>query len=263
MKIGLFRIASVFIALAVVLATVPLPKPLSALNHSEAVSVVNDSPSLTVFPPDNRLVDLPPTAPALHSPPAMVIENVGQFADGARFQVRGNDHTIWLAEDAIWFTVLDHPQAAPSQPMATPTPAPSGQPYKDAPRKGVNVKLSFIGANLHPRLEPFNRLDTHISYFIGSDPTKWHTDVPVWGGVRYRDLYPGIDLEMTAENAQWQLVAREEKNLSAVRMQIEGAEKISVDGSGYLHLETLAGQVMIPTMVVANAQILAQPTIEG
>ena len=25
---------------------------------------------------------------------------------------------------------------------------------------------------------------------------SWHADVPVWGGVRYRDLYPGIDLEL-------------------------------------------------------------------
>jgi hypothetical protein len=35
----------------------------------------------------------------------MFIQNVGQFADGARFQVRGGDKTIWLAEDAIWVTV--------------------------------------------------------------------------------------------------------------------------------------------------------------
>jgi|GEM_PF-4971123 len=32
----------------------------------------------------------------------MFIENVGQFADGARFQVRGGTSTIWPAEDAIW-----------------------------------------------------------------------------------------------------------------------------------------------------------------
>jgi len=33
--------------------------------------------------------------------PVMFIQNVGQFADGARFQVRGGDRTIWLAEDAL------------------------------------------------------------------------------------------------------------------------------------------------------------------
>jgi hypothetical protein len=29
----------------------------------------------------------------------MFIQNVGQFADGARFQVRGADRTIWSGKD--------------------------------------------------------------------------------------------------------------------------------------------------------------------
>jgi hypothetical protein len=33
------------------------------------------------------------------------IENVGQFAEEARFQVRGSRRTIWLTDDAIWFVV--------------------------------------------------------------------------------------------------------------------------------------------------------------
>ena len=68
----------------------------------------------------------------------------------------------------------------------------------------VNLRLSFPGASPHPRLEPFDRLETHVSYFIGADPEKWRADVPVWGGVRYRNLYPGLDLEITGENGQWQ-----------------------------------------------------------
>jgi len=36
-------------------------------------------------------------AGALHSSPLMFIENAGQSPDGARFQVRGGDRTIWLA----------------------------------------------------------------------------------------------------------------------------------------------------------------------
>jgi len=64
--------------------------------------------------------------------------------------------------------------------------------------KGVNLELSFPGANPHPRIEPFDRLDTVVSYFIGNDPDQWHSDVPVWGGVRYVNLCPGIDLVVGA-----------------------------------------------------------------
>jgi hypothetical protein len=43
---------------------------------------------------------------ALHSSPVMFIENVGQFADGARFQVRGGDKTIWLTEEWLHYNDL-------------------------------------------------------------------------------------------------------------------------------------------------------------
>ncbi|MBI5293193.1 MAG: SBBP repeat-containing protein [Chloroflexi bacterium] len=94
----------------------------------------------------------------------------------------------------------------------------------------MNIKLSFVGANPHPRLEPFSRLDTHVSYFTGSDASQWRPDVPVWGGVRYADLYPGVDLELTGEAGQYRqrLVARPGADLSAVRLRVEGADSLAL-----------------------------------
>lgn len=45
-------------------------------------------------------------AAAVRSAPVMFIENVGRFADGTRFQVRGAGGTLWLADDALWLTVV-------------------------------------------------------------------------------------------------------------------------------------------------------------
>ena len=114
---------------------------------------------------------------------------------------------LWLAEDAIWLTVVgaksqgaeEEGATAASCRLSTCTRVNPEPP----PRQAVNLRLSFPGANPHPVLEPFDRLETHVSYFIGDDPAKWRADVPVWGGVRYRDLYPGLDLEITGENGQW------------------------------------------------------------
>jgi hypothetical protein len=164
----------------------------------------------------------------------MFIENVGQFADGARFQVRGGDKTIWLTEDEIWVTVVEEPPPTPRLPdgrhpsplSVTETETESGA---SGEVQGVNIRLSFSGANPHPRLEPFNRLETVVSYFIGNDPAQWRAAVPVWGGVRYRDLYPGIDLEITGEGGHLvqRLVTRPGANLSAVRLRVEGADAVT------------------------------------
>jgi|GEM_PF-2171500 len=173
--------------------------------------------------------------PGVRASPGMFIQNVGQFADGARFQVRGGDKTIWLAEDGVWVTVVEGPHPTPGLPDGRhPSPLSAAErgegPGVRGEVRAVNIKLSFPGANPHPRLEPFNRLDTVISYFIGNDPAKWHVAVPVWGGVRYVDLYPGVDLELTGENGQVvpRLVAHPGADLSAVRLRVEGAEEVAL-----------------------------------
>jgi hypothetical protein len=191
-------------------------------------------------------------------PSVLFVENVGQFAEGARFRVWGGQHTMWLAEDAIWITVLErpHPQAGShiQERGAERPPFADNRTEEAEPSRGVNLRLSFPGANPHPRVEPFNRLETHISYFIGNDPDNWRSDVPVWGGVRYVDLYPGIDLEVSGENGQTaqRVVAHGATDLSVVRLCVEGAEEVAVDGQR-LRLRTAAGALTLPLLTVEGA----------
>ena len=185
-------------------------------------------------------------AEALRSSPVMFIQNVGQFDERALFQVRGGDKIIWLTEDGIWVTVPEKPPR-PKEPLqARRFDQEAGA--EEPPRKAVNIKLSFPGANPHPRLEPFHRLDTVVSYFIGNDPAKWRVAVPVWGGVRYVGLYPGVDLELRGENGQVvpRLVAHPGADLSAVRLRVEGAEEVALGGGGGLLLRTALGEFTLP-----------------
>ncbi|MGQ9928357.1 MAG: SBBP repeat-containing protein [Chloroflexaceae bacterium] len=163
----------------------------------------------------------PQTTTALPDKAVLFIENAGQFNEEARFQVRSGDRTFWLADDAIWMTLL--------------SPLSSGaEPGGDArhPRQGINLRLSFPGANPHPRLEPFDRLETSVNYFLGNDPAQWRANVPVYAGVRYVDLYPGVDLEWRSDGGRLtpRLVCRADCQfaLRAVRLQVDGAEAVSL-----------------------------------
>jgi hypothetical protein len=55
-------------------------------------------------------------------------------------------------------------------------------------------KLRFVGANAAPALEALDPLPGKSNYITGSDPSRWITGIPTYGRVRYRQLYPGIDL---------------------------------------------------------------------
>lgn len=189
----------------------------------------------------------------------MFIENVGQFADEARFQVWGGTNTMWLAQDGLWITLIEasasplEGQAGRDAP-AMHLPDAAGQPNQNPaatnePRQGVNLKLSFVGANPRPRLQPFQRLETKVSYFLGHDAEQWRADVPVWGGVRYVDLYPGIDLEITSEAGQFmqRLVAHPDADLQAVRLRVEGADGIELTAEG-LRLSSAIRELTLPLL---------------
>lgn len=143
--------------------------------------------------------------------PMMFVENVGQLplpADMApdaapRFQVRGEGGSIYLAPSAIWVTLLE---TLPLTDTAAWQATGSFQPIspRNSPREGVNLRISFVGANANPRITPFGPLDTSVSYYMGDDPDKWYPDVPAWAGVRYEDIYAGFDLEIASAGDQWQ-----------------------------------------------------------
>jgi hypothetical protein len=54
------------------------------------------------------------------------------------------------------------------------------------------VQLMFAGRNGQP--DGQDKLAGHANYFVGDDPGKWITGVPLYSRVRYRDIYPGINL---------------------------------------------------------------------
>ncbi len=181
----------------------------------------------------------------------MFIENVGQFDDAALFRVGGTGGTLWLAKDAIWISVLDSKISGKGSSSSS----------------GINIKLSFPGSNPNPRLEPVNRLNTNVSYFGGKKESDWRTNVPVWGGVRYLDLYPGVDLEITSEDNRLvqRILVHDQKDLDAVRLKIEGAENIQLADDSIL-LETSAGEFTIPLLKISGISAYDKqplPAIEG
>ncbi len=238
--------------LGMVLVSVMLTLPITAnANWSEARQTADQGWSAS-----SLVEKTPKPATDFKSSPVMFIENVGQWDEGARFQVWGGPAgTMWLAEDTIWITVLEPGETSRQVDKACDPGArwPSEGTEEPTPRSGVNIKLSFVGANPQARLQTINRLDTTISYFYGNDPDQWRPAVPVWGGVRYVDLYPGIDLELTGEDGQLalRLAAGADADLAVVRLRVQGADAVAAEGS-HLRLTTAAGEIAFPMLQAAG-----------
>ena len=168
------------------------------------------------------------------------VENVGQFDDDVRFLVYGsNQDQLWLTDNEVWLT-------------------------KEGAEQGqaIAIRLTFPGASAHPRLEPFGARETVFNYYHGNDPSRWYAEVPVWSGVRYVDLYPGVELEISGVGGRWtwRLNPRNSQALENVKLQVEGSENVLVDG-GFLHLTTAAGDVKTPLLTVNTLPSEKKPEI--
>ena len=66
----------------------------------------------------------------------------------------------------------------------------------------IPIRMEFAGANRHARMEPFDAFHGVSNYYLGSDPAKWRENIPSFGRVRVRNVYPGIDLLFYGNNRE-------------------------------------------------------------
>ena len=193
---------------------------------------------------------------------AAFVENIGQWPEGARFQMwSGTPGAVWLADNAIWITLLE-PASQPFNQEPDETGLWPEEPR--AGRRGANIRLRFVDANPASTIEATTPLSSQISYFLGADEAGWRAQAPVWGSVRYADLYPGVDLNLGAgaEGWSWQLMADETAAGQSIRLAVEGAEHVAVE-DGLLVVAALGQEFSLP-LPVSNVtyQIQAEPMIE-
>jgi hypothetical protein len=132
---------------------------------------------------------------------------------------------------------------APSKPgVAGPSPTPAG----------AALRMALVGADPTPEVAGRGPLPGVVSYFTGSDPEGWHTGIPTFGRVRYRDVYPGTDLVFrgTREALEYDFRLAPEADPGAIALRFEGAEDVRINSDGDLVISTAVGELVHRAPVV-------------
>ena len=108
---------------------------------------------------------------------------------------------------------------------------------------GSIVELRWVGANEAAQLAPEEPLEGRSSYFFGGDPGAWRTNVPHYGRVRARSLYPGIDVVYYAASGrlEFDLVVSPGADPAQARLRFEGVDAVRLSPEGDLILSTPDG----------------------
>jgi hypothetical protein len=140
--------------------------------------------------------------------PLIFEPNQGQADAGVRFLAHGIGYGLYLDSAGAVLAV----------------PAPS---QKSAPRV-ASLRLKLVDANPHSVLAGTAPLPGHSNYLIGNNPQKWHRDIPQFSGVRYQDIYPGIDLVFYGNAGQLEYDFHVAPGADASRAQMEFDGAISL-----------------------------------
>lgn len=208
---------------------------IAALRYVSAYPVAGDrspnsSPSVVlsqVSPMSSRAAD---TRVEYADLPLIFEANRGQSDPSVEFLARGRGYSLFLRkEDAV--LVLQQRAA-------------------NTRRSTAVVSLKLADADPAAEITAIDQLPGKSNYFVGNDPTKWRRNVPQFARVRYRHVYPGIDLAYYGKQGRleydFEVAPGADPKLVSLLVQCAGetgAGKLRMDQQGDLVLATAAGEV--------------------
>jgi hypothetical protein len=159
--------------------------------------------------------------------------NQGQADARVQFLAHGSGYSLALTAGAA---VLSFRQPAAARTGAVgQTPAAAG----------ADLSMQFLGANAAPQLVGRDELPGKVNYYIGNDPSRWHSNIATYSRVEYQNVYDGINLVYYGNQQQleYDFVVAPGADFHAIALGFTGADHVDVDARGDLVLHGAGGDI--------------------
>ena len=124
--------------------------------------------------------------------------NQGQSDGRVQFLARSQGMHVFLSATEVMLVLPPaRPAGSPAAvrgPRRRRVPAPSVEAAPTESTAPPVVRLSFVGAHPTPQLVGVEELPGKSHYLLGNDPSQWRTNIPTYAKVKYREVYPGVDV---------------------------------------------------------------------
>jgi Beta-propeller repeat len=109
----------------------------------------------------------------------------------------------------------------------------------------TTVRMRPTGGNHSAQGEALEKLPGKSNYFIGNVPDRWRTGIPTYAKVRYRSVYPGIDLIYHGNQRQleYDFVVQPGADANEILLDFEGATNTELDREGNVRMHTKRGDL--------------------
>jgi hypothetical protein len=179
--------------------------------------------------------------------------NVGQADAQVQFLAHGPGYGLYLTgSEAVMVLSSAQGSGARGQGSVPSNEAwPVGQPFQpDGAGQAGRPELQPATADIQSTVVRMQVLDGNagvqavgeqqqpgiVNYFLGNDPSQWHTHIATYARVTYPNIYPGIALAYygSQQQLEYDFVVAPGADPSQIRLGFAGADQVAVDGRGDL-----------------------------
>ena len=158
------------------------------------------------------------------------IENKGQWDKQVKFMSYAGNGAFFLRANG--FTVLQHNKDDVERIVHKHhLPNSVSAALDNLILRSHAYAVEFVGANEKAEIVPDKAIPSVNNYFIGNDPSKWAANCKIYGGVTYKNIYPGIDLRYYAEEGirlKYDLIVHPGADASRIALRYKGADGLQV-----------------------------------
>ncbi len=100
-------------------------------------------------------------------------------------------------------------------------------------------RMKFVNTSPKTTIIPSDKKDPYHNYFLGSDTSRWKSNVPIYGSLLHKSLYEGIDVQTYLKDGifKYDFLIKAGTDPSIIEIEYEGIEHINIE-DGKLHLKT-------------------------
>ena len=147
-----------------------------------------------------------------------------------KFFAHGNSYGLYLTADAAVLALCPAAQSETGR---------HAEPPPDRSRLSTTcqaTRMRLEGASVTATPAGEEKLPGMVNYFIGNDPAKWRTQIPIYARVHYRDIYRGIDLVYYGDHQQleYDFILAPGADVKNIRLRFDGALHLQRAANGDL-----------------------------
>lgn len=198
--------------------------------------------------------------------PLYFIENRGQVDKKVKYYAVGRGHTLFFTREGVVLSLARPAKAAWEETPGSVGLGPTGRLARQGRQEGTApviasvVRVTPVGIKKNVKIKALQPQKCKVNYFIGNDPSRWHTDIPTYAGVLYEGAYQGVDLKFygRGRELEYDVVVKPGADAGQVRFAYEGVKELRLTTEGNLALKLPDGGELLQKKPVVYQEIAGQ-----